>query len=182
MSHHHEPAWLRRLESEVFTGLCSSLGNASEIWARNLFTEISPIMRSKNVLNRIRYRWLHDLLKEQVLPLVPVRDADLRNCIDSLLLLFERRLNGEAISADEWWQYADIVLATDDRAFGLGAAVVAIADAAAYDRDDSSYRRAADVVAGVTRVESNFWEWAAVRLLQIIRDERAAWEAAGKPA
>jgi hypothetical protein len=146
------------------------------------------------VFSRIRNRFLHDMLVQQVLPLVPEEGTAIREAISGVVALLKRCLNGEAISRDEWRSAA--VAARAASAADYAAAAAYAADAAPY----ADYYAAlyADYAAGAAitgaasaaasaafwRLAASyfFWHWAASHLLKLIGEESATWEMARKPA
>ena len=172
------PVWLAYLQDKIFEGLPSP---EEQAWPEDLMRAIPPGL-PEAVFSRIRNRFLHDMLVQQVLPLVPEEGTAIREAIFGVVALLQRCLNGEAISQDEWRSAAVAARAASAAARAASAAAYA-ADAAAY-ADSAAYADyAADAAAAAadTTAYAAFWRWAASHLLKLIGEESAAWEMARKP-
>ena len=174
------------LHGKIFYGL-PSLERVA--WHMALESAI-PTNLPEAVFTRIRERFLHDLLKEKVLPLVPEEHASVRDKISDVVSLFQRSLAGKVISFHEWavvaraitgvaWGSADSAARAADSAAGAvshdGRAPEAHSAAFAVDHAAEAVAIAAadDAQAAV----DVFWRWAASHLLALIVEESAAWAA-----
>ena len=217
-----KPEWLEELQSRIFEGLSSPA--EKEAWTQDLDSAIPPGFPEK-ALTRIRDRFLHDLLVQVVMPLVPEgkKHTAIRDPISGVVDLLNRSIKGESVSKDEWRQaataarcaymfsaaawscsaedaadagyaawHADAVASYAARSAARAAADAArAADAvasyaawsAARASDAAAARAAADAAwSAADAAAAAFWQWAAEHLLALIREEVAAWEAAGRPA
>ncbi len=179
------PVWLAEFQDKIFEGLPSP---EEQAWPEDLMRAIPPGL-PEAVFSRIRNRFLHDMLVQQVLPLVPEEGTAIRKAISGVVALLKRCLNGEAISRDEWRSAA--IAARAASAADYAAAAAYAADAAPY----ADYYAAlyADYAAGAAitgaasaaasaafwRLAASyfFWRWAASHLLKLIGEEREAWAA-----
>ncbi len=178
------------LHDKIFYGL-PSLERVA--WHMALESAI-PTNLPEAVFTRFQERFLHDLLKEKVLPLVPEEHVSLRDAISDVVSLFQRSLAGKVISFHEW---AVVARAVGGVAWGSADSAAWAADSAAQavNHDCRAPETHAAAFAAVHAAEAvalaaaddaqaavdAFWRWAAERLLALIREEVAAWEAAGKP-
>ena len=167
------PVWLAYLQDKIFEGLPY---REAQAWPKDLMRAIPPGL-PEAVFSRIRDRFLHDMLVQQVLPLVPEEGGAIRKAISGVVALLKRCLNGEAISQDAWRSAAVAARAASAAAYAAdaadGAAVYAdYADAAAHT---AAY--AADGAAASADARAAFWRWAASHLLKLIGEERVAWAA-----
>ena len=172
------PVWLAYLQDKIFEGLPSP---EEQAWPEDLMRAIPPGL-PEAVFSRIRDRFLHDMLVQQVLPLVPEEGTAIREAIFGVVALLKRCLNGEAISQDAWRSAAIAARAASAAAYAASAAAYA-ADAAAYaayaDYAADAAAAAADTTAyaAYTAAYAAFWRWAASHLLKLIGEESAAWAA-----
>ena len=196
------PVWLAYLQDKIFEGLPSP---EEQAWPEDLMRAIPPGL-PEAVFSRIRNRFLHDMLVQQLLPLVLEEGGAIRKAISGVVELFQRCLNGKAISQDEWRSaavaaraayaaaYAADATAAIAAAYAADAAVHTAAYAAAYAAAKAAYAAdaaaeaaadaayAADGAAARADARAAFWRWAASHLLKLIGEESAAWEMARKPA
>ena len=174
------PVWLAYLQDKIFEGLPSP---EEQAWPEDLMRAIPPGL-PEAVFSRIRNRFLHDMLVQQVLPLVPEEGTAIREAIFGVVALLQRCLNGEAISQDAWRSAAVAARAAYAAAYAADANA---ASAAAYAADAAAHTAAyaaayaADAADGAA-ASAAFWRWAASHLLKLIGEESAAWEMARKPA
>jgi hypothetical protein len=193
-----KPVCLEELQSSIFKGLPSPA--EKEAWTQDLDSAIPPGL-PEAVFSRIRNRFLHDMLVQKVRPSVPgdEKHTAIRDAISGVVVLLERSIRsikGEPISKDEWQQAAKAAFAAADAvawsanpANHTGKWAAWAAAWAATDGADTAVDHAATaVILAVARsvpdieaAAAAFWHWAAERLLALIREEVAAWEAAGKP-
>jgi hypothetical protein len=180
------PDWLVYLKDKIFEGLPY---REAQAWPEDLMRAIPPGL-PEAVFSRIHKRFLHDMLVQQVLPLVPEEGGAIREAISGVVALLQRCLNGEAISQDAWRSaavaaraaYAAYAAYAADAAAASAAAAAAYAaaSAAAYAAAAAAYAAASAAASADARAA--FWRWAASHLLKLIGEERVAWEMARKPA
>ena len=182
------PAWLPPLATSIFWGFHGLPERAD--WKKTLIEAIPPGLPER-VFNRIRDRFLPTLLEEKMLPLVPEKNMACREAIAGVVTLFQRSVDGTTVDDIEWLFAQTPALHVQNVAGG--ASIVALWAAAAKDSSitwaDELVAKAVDEAASVVSnthgtgdAVAAFWRWAAEWLLAIIREEVAAWEAAGKPA
>ena len=184
-----KPVWLVCLQDKIFEGLPSPA--EKEAWTQDLDSAIPPGL-PEAVFSRIRNRFLHDMLVQQVLPLVPEERGAIRDAISGVVVLLERSIKGEPISKDEWQQAekaafaaADAVAWSANPANHTGKWAAWAAAWAATDGADTAVDHAATaVILAVARfvpdieaAAAAFWRWAASHLLKLIGEERVAWAA-----
>jgi len=128
------PVWLAYLQDKIFEGLPSP---EEQAWPEDLMRAIPPGL-PEAVFSRIRNRFLHDMLVQQLLPLVLEEGGAIRKAISGVVELFQRCLNGEAISQDEWRSAAVAARA----ASAAAEAAADAADAAAADGDVAAFAAA----------------------------------------
>jgi hypothetical protein len=185
------PVWLAYLKEKIFEGLPSP---EEQAWPEDLMRAIPPGL-PEAVFSRIRDRFLHDMLVQQVLPLVPEEGGAIRKAISGVVVLLERSIRsikGEPISKDEWQQAekaafaaADAVAWSANPANHTGKWAAWAAAWAATDGADTAVDHAATaVILAVARfvpdieaAAAAFWRWAASHLLKLIGEERVAWAA-----
>jgi hypothetical protein len=170
------PDWLAPLETKIskaFPGL------EAQTWRQEMSTAI-PEGLPEAVFNRIRDRFLHDMLAQQMVPLVSKGDT----AVNGVVSLFERRLRGEIIAQRIWRSAARDALAASARLHyeGYPASAASAAAYAAYVRRPAEAAASAVEFAAYAADRDAVYRWAARHLLELIRAEVATWEAAGMPA